>query len=456
MTRSARVHGLRMARVGMMALALVVATASGGARTAAAFGPAVPPPPPANTPPPAAPAPVAPMFGVAPARAVPAPAKTPPAPAKTPPAPAPPGAAATMSASPPRTAPAAPAPGGAATMSASPPRTAVPAAAAPGGAATMSASPPRPGAAPAAAVPVAGAAVPAAPPRPAIGAANLADARLHFQQGVALYQDQNYDAALAEFQGAYGISGEPVVLYNMGLTYKALFRYAEAIDTLERYLSESAARALAVTKERRAEVERLVVEMKSLLADVTIVVKPAAATVRIDGRPVVLGIEGIVKLATGSHVIEATAGDHVAERRQITVVAGTPQTVSLVLAEVPRSGKVRIAASQIGARVIVDGRDHGPSPVEIELPVGGHQVEVLAPGYAPSRSELAIAAGQTRTVTIVLEAPREESGPVYKKWWFWTGVGVVVVAGAAFALAPQSTQGPLPGTLGTSSTTVSQ
>src|SRR3569623_872247 len=99
---------------------------------------------------------------------------------------------------------------------------------------------------------------PSTPPTPA----NLAEARLHFQQGVALFRDQNFDAALAEFRGAYGISGEPVVLYNVGLTFKALFRYAEAIDVLERYLAESAAHGHPVAKERRAEVETLVIEMR--------------------------------------------------------------------------------------------------------------------------------------------------------------------------------------------------
>ncbi|HEX4406645.1 MAG TPA: hypothetical protein VH560_17525, partial [Polyangia bacterium] len=116
---------------------------------------------------------------------------------------------------------------------------------------------------------------PAPPTSPApVSAAKLGEARLHFQQGVALYKDQNFDAALAEFQGAFAISGEPVVLYDLGLTQKALFRYGEAIDTLERYLSDSAARGQPVAKARRAEVEKTVAEMKSLLADVTLVVKP--------------------------------------------------------------------------------------------------------------------------------------------------------------------------------------
>ena len=284
-------------------------------------------------------------------------------------------------------------------------------------------------------------------------AAKLGEARLHFQQGVALYKDQNFDAALAEFEGAYAISGEPVVLYDLGLTQKALFRYGEAIETLERYLSDSAARGQAIAKARRAEVEKSVAEMKSLLADVTLVVKPPEATVLVDGRAVTLGIEGIVKLAAGSHVVEASAPDHVSDKRTVTVVAGTPQTVALALAAVPRTGRARVQAAQVGARVAIDGKDVGPAPVETELLAGGHTVEVTAPGFAPDRLELVVAVGQSRTVTVTLEPPRAPPPTwpaVFHRWWFWAAVGGVAAATTATILLwPTRTEGPLSGSLGT-------
>jgi len=291
------------------------------------------------------------------------------------------------------------------------------------------------------------------PPPPA----RLAEARLHFQQGVALFREQNYDAALAEFQGAYGISSEPVVLYNLGLTYKALFRYPEAIETLERYVSESAAKGHPVAKDRRAEVETIIAEMRSLLADVTIVLTPPDAALRVDGRPVVLGVDGVVKLPAGSHAIEANAADYMAARREITVVAGTPQSVPLALTAIPRTGSVTVTASQIGAHIVVDGKDVGPAPVTLELGAGGHQLEVTAPGYAPGRSEVAVAAGQARTVNIVLELPPEARMPTpfYHKWWFWAGVGgVAAVTAGTILLWPEQKQGPLSGTLGTANTSV--
>jgi hypothetical protein len=306
-----------------------------------------------------------------------------------------------------------------------------------------------PGDAPAAPAPVVP--IPAAPPAaPAPPSADkLAEARLHFQQGVALYQDHNYDAALAEFQGAYAASNQPVVLYNMGLTFKALFRYADAIDTLDRYLKESSARSEAITPERRAEVEGIIAEMKSLLADVTVLVQPAQATIKVDGRPVTMGIEGIVRLAAGTHSIEASQADYTSDHRDITVVAGVPQSVSLKLNPIPRTGHVKIASTQAGAHVSVDGRDLGAAPVEVELGAGGHHLNVAAQGFVTSSSELAIAPGQSRDMMISLDLPPPPPvTPFYQRWWFWGGVAAAVAVASVIVFWPH-TQSPLAGTTGT-------
>jgi hypothetical protein len=295
------------------------------------------------------------------------------------------------------------------------------------------------------------AAPPAAPPATAApaSAAKLAEARLHFQQGVALYQDHNYDAALAEFQGAYAASSEPIVLYNMGLTLKALFRYADAIDSLDRYLKVGGARTDAITPERRAEVEGIITEMKSLLADVTVVVQPPQANIRVDGRAVTMGIEGIVKLAAGTHSIEASQAEYTTDHRDITVVAGVPQSVSLKLNPIPHTGHVKIATAQPGAHVSVDGRDLGAAPVEVELGAGGHHLDVAAQGFLTNSSELAVAPGQSREMTISLDLPPPPPvTPFYQRWWFWGGAAVVLAVAGTIIFWPH-TQGPLAGTTGT-------
>jgi PEGA domain len=288
------------------------------------------------------------------------------------------------------------------------------------------------------------------PPPPA---SKLSEARLHFQQGVALFQDQNYDASLAEFEGAYVISKEPIVLYNMGLTYKALFRYPESIEKLTMYLDEAGARVPAISRDKKSEVEKLIADMKSLLADVTLVVSPAGAAVTMDGRPVIMGLDGVVKVAAGSHAIAASATDFALARREIIVVAGTPQTVSLTLTPVPRGGHVRVAATQIGARVSIDGREVGPAPVDLDLLAGGHQLDVSAPGFVPHHGEIVVAAGQSRDVAVSLEPPRGgDTAPFYHRWWFWAGVAAAATTTTVIVLAPHPTQSPLPGTIGTTGT----
>src|SRR5688500_11122356 len=95
----------------------------------------------------------------------------------------------------------------------------------------------------------------AAPPKKAPPAAddkNTEEAKRHFKQGVALYNDGNFGAALAEFEQANKLRPSPAVLYNIGLTQKALFRYNDAIDSLNEYIAKEA----KLSNERRSEVKQ--------------------------------------------------------------------------------------------------------------------------------------------------------------------------------------------------------
>jgi tetratricopeptide (TPR) repeat protein len=282
------------------------------------------------------------------------------------------------------------------------------------------------------------AAPPAAPPD-----AN-AEAARHFQQGVALLGTNNYAAALAEFEESYRLRPLAGVLKNIAISQQGMFLYAEAIKTLERYMAHSPNLAEA----ERAEVTNLIGEMRALLADIFVIAKPDGATITVDRRPV--GVTPLVQplaLPAGIHQIELSAQGYTPERREVTVVAGSAQRLAFELVAIQTKGRVRITASVPRAIVSIDGNAAGEAPLEVELEGGGHTIEVSAPNKKIHRSEIAVAAGQTRQLSITLEDV-PPGKPWYKKWQYITPIaaGVVVIA-TGLTINYATTEDPVVGTL---------
>jgi hypothetical protein len=282
-------------------------------------------------------------------------------------------------------------------------------------------------------------AVLAAPPDG--GVDEVAEGKRHFVQGVALYNDANFNAALAEFEAASRAHHEPVVRYNIALCQKGLFRYAESIETLRAYLGEVDPKSLP--PQRKAEVEQMISEMTALLVELPLTLVPETASLIVDGRATA---GGKLVLAAGHHVLELSADGYKPLRREIELFAGIAAApLAVTLEALPRTGRVHLSLLPASASVRIDGKAQVPR--DVELPTGGHTVEVAAPGYLPKSSEITVAAGQARDLKISLD----RKPPVWTKWWFWTAA-VAVLGGVATAIAvPLSTktESPVPGTIDT-------
>lgn len=77
----------------------------------------------------------------------------------------------------------------------------------------------------------------------------------------------------------------------------------------------------------------------------------------------------------------------------------------------------------------------------LTLPVGAHTLEAQATGHQPVRLALQVASNVDRTIAVTLEPvaavaerAQQEEQPLRKKWWLWTSVGAVVVAGVTGGL----------------------
>lgn len=93
---------------------------------------------------------------------------------------------------------------------------------------------------------------------------------------------------------------------------------------------------------------------------------------------------------------------------------------------------------------MVDGRAVGDAPAEVRLGPGKHAL-VVQHDDAP---EVATAVVLGEHEQRVVDVPLAISRPLVKRWWFWTGVGVLAAGGAvAIGVAATTERRFTPGTI---------
>ncbi len=107
------------------------------------------------------------------------------------------------------------------------------------------------------------------------------EADRHFQRGVALYVEADYRGALVEFERAYTLAPNGIVLFNVGETQYQLRDYAAALATFEHYLVEAPA-----NDSHRTLAEANLKELRTRVGRLRIVTVPAGAEISIDDKVV--------------------------------------------------------------------------------------------------------------------------------------------------------------------------
>jgi tetratricopeptide (TPR) repeat protein len=196
----------------------------------------------------------------------------------------------------------------------------------------------------------------AAPPAARAQADAKAEARAHFENGVAAFNDRRFAEAAEEFEAAYRISPAFVVLYNVGQVNVALGRSVEAVEAFQKYLDQGARN---VSPQRRREVEAELRKQEARIGVLVVTAKPEGADVRVDGKPVGKTPPArSVRVNAGRHTVEAAAVGYLSAAREITARGRESVEVSLEL-------EPRVAVAQAPAPVgQVEKRVSSPPPVE--------------------------------------------------------------------------------------------
>jgi PEGA domain len=154
-----------------------------------------------------------------------------------------------------------------------------------------------------------------------------AEAAQRFDRGLALFEEGNNSAALAEFLAADALISSPVVRLNVGLVYAAMGQSVAAVNTL----SALSLPGSGLDDSQRERARNAVEEQSARIGRLHVTSNVVGAKVDIDDVRVGVTPLESVRVAAGNHTIAASADGYQSERRDVLVASGVTVPVELDL-----------------------------------------------------------------------------------------------------------------------------
>ena len=197
----------------------------------------------------------------------------------------------------------------------------------------------------------------------------------------------HFTEAREHFARAHALFPNARTLRGLGLCDFELRRYVAAVQYLKEALASDVKQ---LDGKLRKETEAMLARAAGYVGTLRVQAQPAEALVSVDGISVTPASDGSMLLEVGDHVLEVRATGFVTQRRELQVRGGQDESVEIALAAIALQPEEVAAA-------------------------GPHSD--TSPAGAPSK---------------------QAHKPLYKQWWLWTAVGVVLAgaaAGTAIALS---------------------
>ncbi len=268
------------------------------------------------------------------------------------------------------------------------------------------------------------------------------DADAEKRQGDDAMIALRYEEALTHYRRAYEVTKNTALLYNMGRAYEGLADFPKALDALEEF-SDKAAPDL---KARVPKLAELITDVRNRVATLILSSAVPDAEIRLGDR--VLGKtkpgQTVFRVNAGPQKLSVSHPDYFPFERPLTLAAGKIETVDVVLASRSAEALLRVTSPVSGAAVVVDGKAVGNVPAESPVKPGQHRIALSRDGYDRAETSVVVAAGEKKDVDV----PMAVHETITSKWWFWTGIGVIVVAGGiATYIALTTEKDPTSGTI---------
>jgi hypothetical protein len=251
-----------------------------------------------------------------------------------------------------------------------------------------------------------------------------------------------YEEALTHYRRAYEATHNTALLYNMGRAYEGLADFPKALDALE----EFAEKAAPDLKARVPKLGELINDVRNRVATMILSSAVPGAEIRLGDRVIGQTKPGqtVFRVNAGPQKLSVTHKDYFPFERPLTLAAGKIETVDVVLASRTEEALLRVTSPVSGAAVVIDGKAIGNVPAETPMKPGQHRIALSRDGYDRAETSVVVAAGEKKEVSVSMAVHET----ITSKWWFWTTIGVVLVAGGvATYIALTTEKDPTSGTI---------
>ena len=248
--------------------------------------------------------------------------------------------------------------------------------------------------------------------------------------------------ALDAYRKAYALFPDPALHYNMAHAMEALGDYPAALGEYEEF-------ARVATPELRARVPRLTELIAEVRAHVTrVTIRSNVPGARVLVRDVAVGTtgpDGAFERAfpAGPASFEVAADGYAPHRQQVAFERGGAVMFDVTLVTRATAGVLRVSTTPVAGTIYVDDKEVGRAPTETNVSAGTHKIVVHADGIRDVTTQAVVAVGETREVMLDLE----KTPAIYTRWWFWTGVAVIVAGGVVLTYAALKERAPDCGSL---------
>ncbi|HET6282060.1 MAG TPA: PEGA domain-containing protein [Polyangia bacterium] len=171
---------------------------------------------------------------------------------------------------------------------------------------------------------------------------NKAEARIHFDQGVQLYRDGDFQAAAIEFRRAYDTEPNYRVLYNIGQACTEGKDYACALSAFTSYLEQGGPEVAAA---RQSQLQQQIEKLRLRTGRLSIRSNVEGATVQVDD--VAVGktpLAAALLVSAGRRKIVLVSPSGVQQLRAVEVAGGDVLTADVIFPGVATFGQVRASA----------------------------------------------------------------------------------------------------------------